>query len=69
MKALSMITGAVKAQADLEEEILVQTLLPMIESVWKKVMSILQFRWNDPELILTVCLLIQKFLASLYHKL
>ena len=41
MKALSMITGAVKAQADLDEEILVQTLLPMIESVWKKVMSIL----------------------------
>jgi hypothetical protein len=36
-----MITGAVKAQEELEEEILKETMLPMVESVWNKLISIL----------------------------
>jgi hypothetical protein len=58
MKALSMIIGVIKALKDLEEGMLVQTLLPMIQSVWDKVMSILHTRFNDKDLIIMTCSLI-----------
>jgi hypothetical protein len=62
LKALSMIIGVTKAVKDLEGDVLARTLLPMIQSVWEKIMSILQTRFNDKELITMVCMLIEKTL-------
>lgn len=43
LKCISMLTGAVKAQSDLDEVIMnaLDTMLPLVEKVWDKLMAIL----------------------------
>jgi hypothetical protein len=69
LKALSMIEGVIKALLDLEEAMLEQTLLPMIQSVWDKILGILRSRFNDKELITACCSLIQRALKAVGYKL
>ena len=45
--------------------ILTKTLHPMIQSMWGHCLQILQYRFQDKELILTACGLIKKTIGSL----
>lgn len=60
-----MITGAIRGLQELSETLLEQTLLPMIQSVWGKLMSILSLRALDSELIAATCNLVQKSIGIL----
>jgi hypothetical protein len=41
LKALMMITGAVKAMGTLNDEALASTMMPMVSGIWEKLMAVL----------------------------
>ena len=62
-----MIIGVIKAVKDLESGLLAKTLMPMIQSVWDKIMSILQTRFNDKQLSTLTNQLIEMTLKIIGH--
>ena len=65
LKAVSMIAGALRALQELSEAVLEDTLLPMIQSVWEKLMGLLCTRAPDNDLIATTCNLINRSIGLL----
>lgn len=65
LKAVVMLTGAVKALQSMESSALTTLLLPMVESVWGTLVTIFQVRFNDLDLVLSCCNFIQKIIKVL----
>ena len=65
IKALSMITGAIKGLNELDQQLLEQTLLPIIQAVWDKLMAMLTIKAADTDLVATTCKLIQEAIRVL----
>jgi len=60
IKANALIQGAIKAANELDFELVSKTIIPMIESVWQKIILILQKRFHDKLTITSTCQLINK---------
>jgi len=65
LKAVSMMTGAIRALQELSEAVLEQTLLPLIQSVWDKLMGLLCARALEKDLIATTCSLVNRSIGLL----
>ena len=65
IKAISMITGAVKALKGTGQNVLAQTLLPVFQGIYGLLEQILTQRSDHKELITATCTLIQRAFSTL----
>jgi hypothetical protein len=59
------MSGCVKALDHLPANVLKQALLPMVKSVWDTICKILEYKYNDIEIVLYICNVIQRLIKAL----